>query len=390
MVEKSGAESGALPHLKPFKEQFYHCSTCNYCVEMTWGEWGIDGVCPTLRQHSSAQGYSGKGFIAAARAWSEGGLGDLESLAERAFSCTTCGNCDEICPIALSPRGIAIALRAELIERGLAPDWTEDRREALSSPPYLAVDLAEIPSDATAILCSPSQARSRDEAEAVAELLGPVRLVRVVETPLQDSAELAELGYGAQAAAQLGNLAARLAGSPTVTLLAVDIDGLALLGATAPDTCVESALSALLAALRDGEMVLVPREGVEPPEAVGYFDSCHMSKTAHGLGELDLAGQARTLLATLGVEVIAPETEAARFQICCGAAGGMPRAHPDAADRMASAAVCELERSGARMMLSASPLCASHLSLAREGGTSVQGLFRFLATYFEARPGRAA
>lgn len=124
----------APPLFEVHAENLYHCCACNYCVRMEWDEWGIDGVCATLEHHAPAPGYSGKGYIAAARAWREGRLDGLDMLAERAFTCTTCGNCDEVCPIGMRPQAILRDLRAELAARGMAPAWAGRAASSSSSP----------------------------------------------------------------------------------------------------------------------------------------------------------------------------------------------------------------------------------------------------------------
>lgn len=55
-----------------FAENLYHCSRCNYCVEIHWEERAMQHVCPTLLYHSLAPGYVGKGYLAAARALVDG------------------------------------------------------------------------------------------------------------------------------------------------------------------------------------------------------------------------------------------------------------------------------------------------------------------------------
>ena len=86
-----------------YARDLYHCSSCNYCVDAVWPERGMDAVCVTMEQHSRAPGYSGRGYIEAARAILEGQALDAEALAERVFTCTTCGNCEAACPIGLHP-----------------------------------------------------------------------------------------------------------------------------------------------------------------------------------------------------------------------------------------------------------------------------------------------
>ena len=62
--------------------ELYHCADCNYCVDAVWPERGLQHVCPTLVHHAPFQSYSGRGYLAAARAWREGATLDLKALAK--------------------------------------------------------------------------------------------------------------------------------------------------------------------------------------------------------------------------------------------------------------------------------------------------------------------
>jgi Fe-S oxidoreductase len=66
--------------------------------------------------------YSGKGYLATARALADGEELSAATVADRAFACTTCGNCEEACPIGLRPAQLVKAMRADLVDHGLAPD----------------------------------------------------------------------------------------------------------------------------------------------------------------------------------------------------------------------------------------------------------------------------
>lgn len=389
MSEEQPPARAPLPRLAAYAENFYHCSSCNYCVAMTWDEWGIDGVCPTLRHHAPALGYSGKGYIAAARAWYEGSPPDLKSLAERAFTCTTCGNCEEVCPIGMRPEHIAVALRSELLARGLAPDWAVQALADFQSsrvPGPAVMRAGEAPCE-IAILYSARAPHSMAEASAAAALLGACGTVRLVETRLHDLAALNALGSATEISEPLSTLSRELAGLGAARIAVVDADGLSLLSPASGDLGIESVLSLLRAALRGGQLTLAPRADNPPPAAVGYLDPCHLTKKAHGLASLGLAGQARDLLRTLGIGVVGASAGAARFQMCCGAAGGMPASKPGAAHEMARARLAEFERQGAQTVVTASPLCAGHLAACGEAGLSVQSLCVFLMRHFEARGG---
>jgi Fe-S oxidoreductase len=111
-----------LAAARQFTENLYHCSRCNYCVEASWEEKGLRHICPTLIHHSPALSYSGKGYLATARALADGEELSAATVADRVFACTTCGNCEEACPIGLQPAQLVKAMRADLVDHGLAPD----------------------------------------------------------------------------------------------------------------------------------------------------------------------------------------------------------------------------------------------------------------------------
>lgn len=113
-----------------FARELYHCSSCNYCVDAVWPGRGMRGVCATMEEHSRAPGYSGRGFIEAARALVEGQALNTEALAQRVFTCTTCGNCEAACPIGLHPASVGRALREELIAADALPSALVQARDA--------------------------------------------------------------------------------------------------------------------------------------------------------------------------------------------------------------------------------------------------------------------
>lgn len=399
-----------FPHIAVFEENLYHCASCNYCVDAVWDEWGIDHVCATLRHHSPAHGYSGKGYIAAARAWFEGADLDPDSLAERAFTCTTCGNCDEVCPIGMHPSGIAVALRAELVDRGHVPAFAVALRDAaLQDVGLQDVDLpapdtpdplAHAAADTLGFLAGCATCGDDpDESRAALRLLQVAGAVRPVASGASCGASLAALGFVAEAAERAGALKRHLAAAGVARVAVAGAQCLAHLASegtaagSAEGPALESPLTLVLDAVRAESLVLTPRADNPPPTRVGYLDSCHLTKKAHGLAARGLAGQARDLLARLGIAVVEPSA-APRFQICCGAAGGMPQSKPDAARRMAEARLDDYARpdrpgAGADVVVTASALCAGHLARsAGAGHPAVQGLYTFLLAHFDAKAGR--
>ncbi len=399
-----------LAAARQFSENLYHCSRCNYCVEASWEEKGLRHVCPTLLHHSPALSYSGKGYLATARTLADGEELSAVTVAARLFACTTCGNCEEACPIGLQPAQLVKALRADLVDHGLAPDSALELASNIAStgnPDGLPA----------AERCAWAGELQTDSGSAPEFLYLP-GCAACYGKPAEARATVALLTAAGVRVAMLAGDRDRCCGAPlfeTGQLAAGRRQGIELLEAirdsglsavlTSGAECLESLRHHYSQHLQAGEAVaamhplelladrvstqrlkLVARKDSPPPSAVAMLDSCHLSKKGHGgLAETGYPRLARTILSALGCRVV-PDESAARFALCCGAAGGMAQIHPDSARRMALGKLESLRELGAGAIVSASPLCASHLEQSRDGGTTpVYGLCEFIMTHFEAR-----
>jgi Fe-S oxidoreductase len=226
---QGGIKTALIQAAEPFVENLYHCMRCNYCVEMHWEERGIQHVCPTLVHHNPAPGYSGKGYLAAARAMFEGEELPINSLIERFFNCTTCGNCEEVCPVGLQPAHLVKQMRSAMVAQGLAPEpiaaigtnVIEHHNSAaapLEARNRLAEALDGIAADA-ATLYLPGCAASYDapaEARATVSVLHqagvPIRLLPP-EQARCCGAPLSEIGFAAEAETERHALSAAIARS---------------------------------------------------------------------------------------------------------------------------------------------------------------------------------
>jgi Fe-S oxidoreductase len=375
--------------LQPFTDALYHCATCNYCVSATWHERGIDGVCATLRGHSPAASYSGKGYLATARALLEGEALDLGAVAERAFACTTCGNCEAVCPIGMPPTAVVKALRAELVDRRLAPGGAVAVRDAVltaqnpwGAPPVQGTDwsagLEPHPRPNLWLLpgCAAAH-RQPAEARAAAQLLEVMGYdVAWPSEPVCCGAPLSALGFSDDAQRQHARFAADGAAVPRAVL-----GGECLAELRATGQPAAAVLELLHAALHDGRLDAAARGDSPPPAVVAVLDGCHLAKPHHGLADLDAPRLLRDILATLGVQV-AQAPAAPRYAVCCGAAGGMAQLHPASAARLADAHLAGLDQYGAEALISASPLCAGHLADHAGGRFPVYGICEFIAAHF--------
>jgi len=389
---------------EPFVENLYHCLRCNYCVEMHWEERGIQHVCPTLAHHNPAPGYSGKGYLAAARAIFEGEELPINSLVERFFNCTTCGNCEEVCPVGLKPAHLVKQIRDAMVARGLAPEPITSiganvvaRQNPAGAPAEARNRWAEgldgLSAEA-ATLYLPGCAASYD---APAEARATVSVLRQIGVPLRlltpgqarcCGAPLSEIGYAAEAENQRAELRAAVAGSGCRSVVTSGAECLeSLVGAQLGSALeVGHAFDLLERAVAERRITFEARADVAVPGVVGFLDSCHLSKKSHGpKAATGYPRRIRELLLCLGCKTAAVADDA-KYAICCGAAGAMPSVSPQSAARMAEGKLQSFRRSGAPVVLTANPLCASHLRRSKAAGLPpVMGLFEFIDTYFLLR-----
>ena len=383
---------GERSALEIFRQDLYHCADCNYCVDAVWAERGIEHVCATITHHSPALSYSGRGYIAAARALLEGQALNLEVLAERAFSCTGCGNCESICPIGLRPAQVGQALREMLAAQDHLPaplaalrTRVREQGNVYGAPAAARSAWAtglEFTAGPLATLqyapgCATAHARPA-EARAAVRLL-QLAGERVGYSPADDAccgAPLREAGLPQDAAYAEQTLAGRLRAPLLVT------SGLECAPAWQRGVTAERVLSFpqwLLQALLDARLQLIPR--ATRPSVVHVFDSCASRRPGALRAAID---PTRAILQHLAQTVENPAMTASHG-VCCGAAGSLATLHPAAAARMGAT-----RRGAATVPVVAGDVrCLTHLAgSAGEGGEQLFGVAEFLLHYFEVE-GRA-
>jgi len=399
-----GETSAALLRAaEPFAKNLYHCMRCNYCVEMSWEERGIHRVCPTLIHHSPAPSYSGKGYLAAARAIMEGEELPITSLVERFFNCTTCGNCEEVCPVGLQPAHLVKQFRSAMVEQGLAPDAiaaiaanVAEHHNPAGAPLQELNRYAEGVdiSDSATTLYLPGCAASYDtpsEARATLSLLGQAGIAAKLLSPAQVrccGAPLEETGNFARAAIERSGLAAAIDESGCKTVVASGAECCEALASAKirDDVQLTNAFDLLERLIVERRVAIEPRAEIEFGGVIALLDSCHLTKKSHvSIAGADFPRRMRALLESLGCK-LATVADAANFAICCGAAGGMPQVSPESAARMAKGKLDGFALVGATVVLSASPLCTAHLRRSQTESPTVMGLFEFIDAHFQLRP----
>lgn len=363
--------------------ELYHCADCNYCVDAVWAERGLQHVCPTLSHHSPLTSFSGRGYIAAARAWREGMALDLEGLATRAFTCSTCGHCETVCPIGLHPTEVTRALRGALWAEGVAPAPIRElvdrlhrtgspmgaslpREIAGPDPQGLAARVYYLPG------CAAAGAVPAEAEAAVALIRASGQAVAALPQDHCCGAPHTELGLASEGARLVEDLARRAGPGATVLLSGLEC---ARQWRAMEDSGIQvlTTLRFIADALREGRLHLRLRGGREwPSNGVFLQDSCQSRTVPSDAAAL------REICAHLGLEVRAGR--AAQHVVCCGAAGGMPAMEPQAATRMAEARIADAP---AAVHLVADARCLAHLAV-HHPGRDLFGPCSFLWHFFEA------
>lgn len=359
------------------ERDLYHCSSCNYCVDAVWPERGMTAVCATLESHSRAPGYSGRGFIEAARAAYEGLTLDADALAARVFTCTTCGNCERACPIGLAPASVGRALRAELVAQDALPaplaalrermarEGNPDGRPRAERHAWCGEDVTPRAAGRYFVGCAAAYGRPEEARAGLALLLALGAEPDVAQAGCC-GAPLAEIGCGREADAL-----ARAARAALVE------DGCVVLGAECRrqlDLPAGAGLARqVVDAWRAGRLRLRARSTA--PREVHLVESCQLRGAKRGEATDEQA--AAELFAALGVTLMNSDFPN-HHATCCGAAGGMPEMAPASARAMAAA---RLPARG--VVVSLDTRCANHLRGAASDALPVLGFAEFLTTHFD-------
>jgi Fe-S oxidoreductase len=378
--------------VESFGRELYHCSSCNYCVDAVWPQRGILHVCATMEHHTRAPGYSGRGFIEAARAVFEGAALDAEALAKRVFTCTTCGNCESVCPIGLHPAQIGHALRQELVDADCVPEAVAAARAAIvrDANPYgaprseRATWAAGLP-DAAPNCAGPAYfagcaaaVAAPGEARAGYDLMCAAGAQPAPAPSACCGAAMAELGFAREAAALAAATAAALESMPGQPVVAGYECQRHL--AQAAGQQIANVAGWLLQACRSGAIELKLAADTGSPLRVHLLETCQLKRSARAAAATD-EDAAAALFAALGIEA-ANAAYPSAHALCCGAAGGMPRMQPDASARMARARL-----PAAGIVVTLDPRCAAHLRQASQGmPVQVYGFAEFIRRHCVVTP----
>ena len=328
--------------LANFADTIYRCADCSYCVDAVWEERELNHVCPTLSHHSPALSYSGRGYMSIARALYEGEEFPLEDVAERVYTCTSCGNCARVCPIGLSPRDVNLALRETLAAQGAAPAAAQSYAAQLAEPSNknLEARLAKLaPHEPEPTLdvantlflpgCETPDCAPGEVAACFSIIKDITKNPTVIEAAVGEPAaccgdKLETLGLPGQASATGTRLEAQTAVFPRLERIIHLNDKCA--GRYADDSRHTSFTRWLVSSLDERQVRFA---SIRPPERMVCVSTCEEKS------------ELVKLFALLNIKPLNTDF-AANFAMCCGAGGGLPVIAAESARRMANAKLTNL------------------------------------------------
>ncbi len=103
-----------------YKDIIHRCFRCGYCKFPT--DWGTVTNCPSYARYRM-ESYSAGGRLWLIRAWLNNELQWSENLAKIVYSCVSCKNCVEKCPLSFSDDivNMVVAAKTQMVEMGTLP-----------------------------------------------------------------------------------------------------------------------------------------------------------------------------------------------------------------------------------------------------------------------------
>ena len=372
----------------------YHCADCSYCVDAVWDERQLEHVCPTLSHHSPALSYSGRGYMTLARAVIEGEEFPLDDMAERVYTCTSCGNCERVCPIGLSPRVVNLALRETLASQGASPaahkEFIEKLRNAsnvadkdkIFGHPAIKANPPEATLDVVDTLFLPGCEVPESAVGEVAACYSIIKQITpntaFIESSVGQTASccgdaLANLGFSRDAATANERLTAQTNVYPRLSAVIHMRNSCAT--RFTEDPRHSNFVDWLISGLDTGDITAT---ATKPVAQLTSLNTCHDDKALNRIEQL---------FQWLEITPV-NKSFTSDFPACCGAGGGMPRMAPESAANMARAKFAALEHDADENLTVVVPdaLCLAHMCNAVGDcppNVAIYGLGEFLLEHFD-------
>ncbi|MDO8672567.1 MAG: (Fe-S)-binding protein [Dehalococcoidia bacterium] len=130
-----GTGKAPLPYTKKQLMELDGCTRCGECLGwcQAYGENKDLSIAPAERLRAMRRYLKGEklpSLLARLLGGRKFTGEDLKALSNEAYLCTLCGRCEAVCPVGIGLRDLWIALREDLVERGLQPAGLNMARDA--------------------------------------------------------------------------------------------------------------------------------------------------------------------------------------------------------------------------------------------------------------------
>ncbi len=361
-----------------YRKEIYKCTRCGYCREMVRERDNTFRICPIRENTAGFEAYTSKGKMMLMRAILEGELEFTPKLAEIFFTCSTCGNCREHCPVDIATTDIFEAFRCDLADRELSlPQHILMGQKTLTEKnPYGEPQ-------STRVVWLEETSYLQKEAP-IAYFVGCTSSFRQVEIAKATFKILKALGVDFTL---LGS-DEWCCGSPLFrtgqieiakTVAQHNIEKLKELGIKQIyfscagcfrtfqtdypkyfgklDFKIESISKVILSAIKKGELDLKD----EPSINITYHDPCHTIRMTKKPDQTP-----RKLIKAIPWINLKEMRSSQKSSMCCGAGGGMKGGYPELAIKIATTRIQQALPLNVKYLVSTCPFCKRNLSDAQQ------------------------
>lgn len=362
-------------HLLKYKEDLWLCARCGDCSladKTVSSNRDVFHPC-AVKNVLGFEAYSSRGRIMVMNDLLSGEVDTSQNVVNWAYTCTTCGNCQETCTA--TAEGIRLpemteALRRDLVEGGHIMEKHDDIENSIrtSSNPYHepACSRLELFGE-----------REWPEKADIVYFVGCTSSYREKEIARDAVALLNTIGANYTILPQekcCGSVLLRLGRTDEFLDLTQDnLQAISKTGArTVIATCAGCFRTMKIDAVQNGIRLpfevlhiteyldrLIREGGVafesNKPIEVTYHDPCHLGRHTEVY-----ESPRRVIESVKNVELVEMETNK-RYAHCCGAGGGVRGSFPELANQISVARISEAVSTGASVLVTACPFCRMNL-----------------------------
>jgi len=363
--------------IEKYEKNVYQCSKVACCKVITPQKYLFLPSCPMYEYHHWEPYYPG-GWMFLARKLITGEIKPSQDLAEIIYTCTTCGMCDELCdPLNNIPiMEIMDEFRFDLVKAGFAP--MPALKEAAGNiannhNPYgeshdkrFAWMEEKVPSKADVVyfVGSTTAYKTPEIAKATVKVLNTAGVKFGIVDEWDSGELLFRTGQRELAADSIKHNVDAIKSAGAKTVITSDPHAYALFKREyqMPGVEVLHTTEYFSNLIKAGK--LAHKIGIK--DKVTYHDPCNLGRLGRGkFRGYQVVEPPREILKDLHVE----NTEMLRYKErtwCCGAGGGVYMHLPKYNEWTAAERLAEAEKTGAKMVVTACPLCKMNLTAAAQ------------------------